>query len=81
MDIAIIKTMCFLVLYVIVVFTVLYGIYYIVRKAHRIERIEQAKNELQNKSCDMWIKKYKNSLTPKSIERLFELEGKDMFVT
>lgn len=81
MDIAIVKTMIVLVLYIVVGFSILIAIRCIVKKFNKIEIIEEPSNENQRKSYEKWTNKYKNSLTTKSIERIFELEGKDMFVT
>ena len=81
MDIAFAKTMCALVLYIVVGLSILIAIGYILKKSNKIEIIEQPSNESRNEIYKKWTNKYKNSLTPKSIERLFELEGKDMFVT
>lgn len=81
MDIPLLKTMCVLVLYIVVGFSILIAIGCIIKKFNKIEIIEKPNNEQQHKSYEKWTNKYKNSLTPKSVERLFELEGKDMFVT
>lgn len=80
-DIPLLKTMFVLVLYIGVGFSILIAIRCIIKKFNKIEIIEKPNNDIQNKSYEKWTNKYKNSLTPKSIERLFELEGKDMFVT
>lgn len=81
MNIALVKTMFALILYIVVGFSILIAIGCIIKKFNKIEIIEKPNNERQCKSYEKWTNKYKNSLTPKRIERLFELEGKDMFVT
>lgn len=81
MNIALVKTMFALVIYIVVGFSILIAIGCLIKKFNKIETIEKPNNEQQQKSYEKWTKKYKNSLTPKSMERLFELEGKDMFVT
>jgi len=81
MNIALVKTMFALVIYIVVGFSILIAIGCIIKKSNKIETIDKQNNESQCKSYEKWTNKYKNSLTPKSIERLFELEGKDMFVT
>lgn len=81
MNIALVKTMFVLILYIVVGLSILIAIGCIIKKFNKIEIIEKQNKEQQPKSYEKWTNKYKNSLTPKSIERLFELDGKDMFVT
>lgn len=81
MNIALVKTMFALILYIVIGLSILIAIGCIIKKFNKIEIIEKSNNEHQHESYEKWTNKYKNSLTPKSIERLFELEGKDMFVS